>query len=184
MLKSAGAGYNALSATGNQSAIQGFPGEVRSNFFVCSGFVGHTNQTSNHLNVQHYLSWNQVARLAETGFWIEDHGQKDINALCGLPTPLLRTEVQQSARMLTARTHRPIQFVAYAGALWSYLQASQAGPLEWSLFARLTGMGYARAAVDARVPSSEEVSTQPFQLPRVRVTPGEALTAFAQSLRT
>lgn len=152
-------------------------------FFVCSGFVGQTNQTSNHLNVQHYLAWKQITRLARTGFWIEDHGQKDINVLWGLPMPALRVEVEQSAEALTAHTHRPIQFIAYTGALWPYPRASEAGPLQLALFARLSELGYAGAAVDARAPATVESSRQLFQLPRVRVTPGESLTAFVQSLR-
>lgn len=153
-------------------------------FFVCSGFVGQTNQTSNHLNVQHYLNWDQVTRLAKSGFWIEDHGQKDINTLWGSSMPALRIEAQRSAQELSAHTHHPIQFIAYTGALWPYPRASQAGSPERSLFARLADLGYAGAAVDARVPSSEESPTQLFQLPRVRVTPGEHLTAFTRSLGT
>lgn len=152
-------------------------------FFVCSGFVGQTNQTANHLNVQRYLTWKQVMRLAGSGFWIEDHGQKDINALWGLPMPALRTEVQQSARLLAAHTHRPIQFIAYTGALWPYPAASETGPLERALFAHLARFGYAGAAVDARIPSSNESSAQLFQLPRVRVTPGEDVASFARSIR-
>lgn len=152
-------------------------------FFVCSGFIGHTNQTSNHLNVQRYLTWKQVRQLALSGFWIEDHGQKDINALWGLPIPLLRTEVRQSAELLVAHTHRPIQFIAYTGALWPYPKASESGPLERSLFARLAGFGYVGAAVDSRMPSTNESSTQLFQLPRIRVTPGEDLPSFLRSLK-
>lgn len=152
-------------------------------FFVCSGFIGQTNQTSNHLNVQRYLTWKQVRQLALSGFWIEDHGQKDINALWGLPIPLLRTEVRQSAQLLVAHTQRPIQFIAYTGALWPYPKASESGPLERSVFTRLAGFGYAGAAVDARMPSTDEWSTQLFQLPRVRVTPGEDLPSFLRSLK-
>lgn len=151
-------------------------------FFVCSGFVGQTNQTPAHLNVQHYLSWSQVADLARMGFWIEGHGQKDMNPLWGLPIPELRTEVQQSAALLTAHTHQPIQFLAYTGALWPYPEASGSGPEEWALFSRLAGFGYVGAVVDARVPSVEESSAQIWQLPRVRVSPGETLAGFVASL--
>lgn len=152
-------------------------------FFVCSGFVGQINQTPAHLNVQRYLSWDQVTSLARMGFWIEDHGQKDINVLWSSPPDLLHTEVQQSARLLTAHTHQPMQFVAYTGALWPYPQASQSGPQQWSLFAQLAGLGYAGAVTDTRVPSTHESSGQLFQLPRVRVSPHESVSQFAASLR-
>jgi peptidoglycan/xylan/chitin deacetylase (PgdA/CDA1 family) len=151
-------------------------------FFVCSGFAGQTNQTPNHLNVQHYLSWSQVTDLARTGFWIEDHGQKDLNPLWGLPVPELQTEVQRSAQLLTAHTRQPIQFLAYTGALWPYSLASESGPEEWALFAHLAGFGYVGAVVDARIPSAQESSAQVWQLPRVRVSPGESLAGFAASL--
>lgn len=151
-------------------------------FFVCSGFVGQTNQTASHLNVQRYLSWKQVTDLSRTGFWIEDHGQKDIEPLWGLPISRLRAEVQASARLLTAHTHQPIQFVAYTGALWPYPEASQSGPEEQALFARLAGLGYVGGTVDARVAASQESSEQIWQLPRVRVEPGETPAEFAASL--
>src|SRR5579875_2598654 len=50
-------------------------------FFICAGFAGQTNETPSHLNVQHYLSWRQMATLSRLGMWIEDHGVKDINPL-------------------------------------------------------------------------------------------------------
>jgi peptidoglycan/xylan/chitin deacetylase (PgdA/CDA1 family) len=151
-------------------------------FFVCSGFVGQTNQTPSHLNVQRYLNWDQVTALARIGFWIEDHGQKDINPLWGLPLPELRTEVQRSARLLTAHTHQSVQFVAYTGALWPYPEASEVGPQEQALFTQLAALGYVGAVTDTRVPSTQETSSQLWQLPRVRVSPGEDLAGFAGSL--
>jgi peptidoglycan/xylan/chitin deacetylase (PgdA/CDA1 family) len=151
-------------------------------FFVCSGFVDETNQTAGHLNVQTYLTWNQVADLARTGFWIEDHGQKDINVLWDLSLSGLRKEVQDSAHALEARTHQLVQFVAYTGAMWPYPQASQSDPQESTLFSRLAGFGYVGGVVDARVPSLQESTGQIWQLPRVRVVPEESLAEFVAGL--
>jgi peptidoglycan/xylan/chitin deacetylase (PgdA/CDA1 family) len=152
-------------------------------FFVCSGFVGQTNETTQHLNVQHYLSWTQVSDLARGGFWLEDHGQKDLNVLWGSSARQLRTEVQQSAQLLIAHTHQPIQFIAYTGALWPFAVAAQSGPEQEALFSRLAGFGYVGGVVDAHVPSVYEMSTQLWQLPRVRVMPGESMGEFVASLR-
>src|SRR5579872_4465612 len=152
-------------------------------FFVCAGFIGQTNQTASHLNVQRYLSWSQINSLAGDGFWIEDHGQKDISVLWSVPPTVLRAEVDQSARLLAARTGQPVQFLAYTGALWPYASAAQAGPAQEALFPKLAQIRYAGAVVDSSLPSTVESSRQMWQLPRVRIFPGESITAFAAALR-
>ncbi|MCL4545833.1 MAG: polysaccharide deacetylase family protein [Chloroflexi bacterium] len=142
-------------------------------FFVCSGFVGQTNETAAHLNVQHYLSWSQVTSLTREGFWIEDHGRKDLTPLWELSATLLPSRVQASAQELMAHTHQPVQFVAYTGALWPYPHASQAGPAEHALFRNLGALGYVGAVVDERIPSVRETTDHIWQLPRLRALPGE-----------
>lgn len=152
-------------------------------FFMCAGFAGETNQTPSHLNVQHYLTWAQVSALSREGFWLEDHGQKDLQVLWDLSPGALRVEVGQSARVLAAHTHQPIQFVAYTGALWPYPSATQVGPAQQALFPRLAALGYVGGLLDTRLPSVQERSTHLWQLPRVRVSPGESTARFLASLR-
>ncbi len=152
-------------------------------FFACSGFVGETNETANHLNVQHYLTWDQVTGLNSQGFWVEDHGQKDQQVLWNLNQTALNVEAGQSAQALSSHTGRDIQFVAYTGALWPYPRANQAGPAQEQLFAALSQLGYVGGVLDTRISSTQESTGQLFQLPRIRVSPGETLAEFNSSLQ-
>ena len=152
-------------------------------FFVCGGFVGETNQTAAHLNVQRYLTWDQVSGLDAQGFWVEDHGQKDQQVLWGMSPAGLAAEVGQSARALEAHTGRAIQFVAYTGALWPFPAADQSGPAEQTLFTDLDHLGYAGGVLDTRVASTRETPGALFQLPRIRVAPGEAPAEFDRALQ-
>jgi hypothetical protein len=152
-------------------------------FFVCSGFVGQVNETANHLNVQHYLTWPQIQQLSRWGFWIEDHGRKDQSVLWNLPLSLLPARVGASAHLLSAHSGQPVQFLAYTGALWPFPHASQAGPAEYALFKQLASLGYVGAVVDARIPSDTISTDHVWQIPRLRVYPGESLAAFDAVLR-
>jgi len=153
-------------------------------FFICAGFAGQTNQTPAHLNVQRYLSWAQMALLSRQGFWIEDHGVKDINELYDMPMNGLRVEVGETAREIETHTGVPVQFVAYTGGLWPYPTAAQSDGTLQTMFGRLSSLGYVGAVTDTRVPGATELSDQLLQLPRVRVQPNESVAAFAASLQT
>jgi len=105
----------------------------------------------------------------------------DNTALWGRSPVQLAPLVLATRRALEKITTAPVQFIAYTG-LWPYSQAASAGPRETMLFPELEGMGYMGGAVDARQDSDLEVSTQLWQLPRIRVNPHEALTTFLSLL--
>ena len=144
-------------------------------FFITTGLLNWSNKT------QQYFRSDQVKQLVTEGFWAEDHTLADNTALWGRSPAQLAPLVLATRRALEAITTAPVQFVAYTG-LWPYPQAATAGPRETMLFPELEGMGYMGGAVDARQDSDLEVSTQLWQLPRIRVNPHEALATFLSLL--
>jgi len=140
-------------------------------FFITTGLLGWHNKT------QQYLRTDQVTQLVAEGFWAEDHTLADKVSLWGRSPAQLAPLVLATRQNLERITGAPVQFIAYTG-LWPYPQAATAGPRETMLFPALVGMGYVGGAVDARQDSDQEVSTQLWQLPRVRVNPREALATF------
>lgn len=151
-------------------------------FFPCAGLVGQTVEAASHLNVQRYLSWDQIHRLAQMGFWIEDHGQKDRQVLWTATPAQLQTEAGASAQQLAAHSGEPAQFIAYTGALWPYPSAAEVGPQQQAMFPRLAGLGYVGGVTDTRISSGHESTADLWHLPRIRVQPGESLPDFTASL--
>ena len=140
-------------------------------FFIPTGLLGWNNKT------QRYLRTDQVIQLVAEGFWAEDHTLADNVSLWGRSPTQIAPLVLATRQNLERITGAPVQFIAYTG-LWPYPQAATAGPRETMLFPELEGMGYMGGAVDARQDSELEVSTQLWQLPRIRVNPREALATF------
>ena len=146
-------------------------------FFVPSGLVGWDDPA----RPQQYLTADQLHELAASGFWVEDHTLKDDRPLWGVPEAVLSQLALDTRRALESITGQPIQWIAYTGQ-WPYPSASQAGPQEVALFSRLQSMGYVGGVVDARLDATTELSTQLWQLPRVRVGPNESLSEFIAHL--
>lgn len=144
-------------------------------FFVPTGLIGGSTRS------QHYLTAEQIAQLSQTGFWIEDHTFKDNVPLWGLDGDQVQWIAGVSMRQLQAITGLPVQFIAYTG-LWPHPSATESGPAEQQLFDELQKLGYAGGLVDSRQDSDVEVSTQLWQLPRIRVNPNESLSTFASFL--
>ena len=147
-------------------------------FFVPSGMVGKFVTVRGGRNPQHYLSWAQVAGLARSGFWVEDHSLYDNVALWGLSSGEVTQLAGQTAAVLEQHSGRAVQFIAYSG-VWPYPNASQAGPSERILFSELGKLGYVGGAIDSRIDSNLQSTTQIWQLPRARMNPNEPASGLA-----
>ncbi len=144
-------------------------------FFVPAGLVGRT------VRVQHYVTWAEVSQLANSGFWVEDHTLFDSIDLWGLSAPELQPLVKTTAETLMRHTGRAVQFIAYSGA-YPLPSAAQAGPAEVAVFHTLASMGYVGGVLDQQVQSSTETTAGLWQLPRLRMFPGESAAGFAYAL--
>ena len=145
-------------------------------FFMPSGFVGAIN------GPQHYLTASDLAGLTRQGFWVEDHTVYDNLPLWGLSAGQVGQLAGASAARIERHSAAPIQFIAYSGP-WPYPQAQTAGPQQTQLFRELGRLGYVGGAVDAQVDGLVETTRGLWQLPRLRVSPGETLAGFAQGLQ-
>lgn len=144
-------------------------------FFVCTGLMGWIAKT------QQYLSWDQASQLSQEGFWIEDHTVNDDTSLYGLNRAGLESLIASTQIVIRSHLHQPVQFFAYS-AEWPYPTSNQSGPLVDGIMSVLQSAGYQLALTDPNVPSAEVTSTQPYQVPRIRVEPDEAPASFAARL--
>ncbi len=133
-------------------------------FFPCTALIG------GNYGPQHYMTATQLQDLAATGFSFGDHTQKDQVALWHLSRAELDSQTEQTKSVLTNLVDQPIQFIAYAGP-WpgSWPQAGAGPAAESSLFATLHGFGYVGGLQDLRFDTATDISTELWQLPRVRV---------------
>jgi peptidoglycan/xylan/chitin deacetylase (PgdA/CDA1 family) len=143
-------------------------------FFVPTGLVGWHGKT------RWYMGWNQIQQLAQEGFWIEDHTRNHVEVY-GLPPADLQTQLVASRQALQQQTGQAVQFFAYPGA-WPFPSAATAGPAQRGVFPALAAAGYVLALTDPQIGADLLRSDQPFQLPRIRVGPMEALESFVASL--
>jgi len=144
-------------------------------FGVPTGLMGWRNGT------QTYISASQAQQLASEGFWFEDHTSKDDIPLWGLPAEQLQTVAGTTRKVLRDVTGDPVQFIVYTG-LWPYPSAASSGPAERQVFSALATMGYIGGLLDTRLASARESSDHLWQLPRIRVNPGEDISTFASLL--
>jgi hypothetical protein len=89
-------------------------------------------------------------------------------------------ELRFSRAALAAHLHRAVQFLAYPSG-----EPFRSGTVaaQQRLLALLPPFGYVGALLDPPAPSTLQDARAPYQLPRVRVDPGESLAAFAASLQ-
>jgi hypothetical protein len=144
-------------------------------FFVCTGLVGWQNAG------QHYVSWDQLQQMAADGFWIEDHTVNDDTTNYGQTTAVLDRLLLSTEQVLVQKLGQPVQFYAYS-AVWPYPAARQSGPLVENIVPVLEQGGYQLALTDPTDLSNQVLSTQPYQVPRIRVSPDEPLQQFANEL--
>ncbi len=144
-------------------------------FFICTGLMGWLTKT------QQYLSWGQAQTLSQEGFWVEDHTVNDDTSLYGLNQAALESLIVSTQSQIVQHLHQPVQFFAYS-AEWPYPTSAQSGPLVDGIMTVLRSAGYQLALTDPVVPSTNVISAQPYQVPRVRVSPDEAMQSFAGNL--
>ncbi len=144
-------------------------------FFICTGLMGWQTKT------QQYLSWEQAAQLSQQGFWIEDHTVNDDASLYGLDQAGLESLIVSTQSVIVSRLHQPVQFFAYS-AEWPYPTAAQSGPLVDGIMTVLRSAGYQLALTDPVNPSTRVDAAQPYQVPRIRVSPGEVGQSFGGRL--
>ncbi len=144
-------------------------------FFVCTGLVGW--QTA----AQQYASWDQLAQMAADGFWIEDHTVNDDTTNYGQTTAVLDQLLLSTQQVLVQKIGQPVQFYAYS-AVWPYPDARDSGPLVDNIVPVLQQGGYQLALTDPKDLSNQVLSTQPYQVPRIRVSPDEPIQQFATEL--
>lgn len=143
-------------------------------FFPCSGIIGQT------LGHESYMTAPELADLARSGFWVEDHTYNDGTSLWGRSPAEMDLLAGNTAHALEAITQQPIQFIAYSG-LWPYKSGTQVEAPEQQLFSELPPLGYVAGLEDLRLPAAPwlETSTRPWELPRIRVFDNESLSEFS-----
>ncbi|MGC1405242.1 MAG: polysaccharide deacetylase family protein [Candidatus Dormiibacterota bacterium] len=146
-------------------------------FFPCSGIIGQT------LGHESYMTAAELADLARSGYWVEDHTYNDGTSLWGRSPAEMELLAGASAHTLEAITKQPIQFIAYTG-LWPYKTGTQVEAPEQELFSELPGLGYVAGLEDLRLPASPwlETSSTLWELPRIRAFDNESLPEFASIL--
>lgn len=144
-------------------------------FFVCTGLVGWQTKR------QQYVSWDQLREMERGGFWIEDHTVNDDTTNYGQTAEVLDRLLLSTQEELVRQLEQPVQFFAYS-AVWPYPAAADSGPLVDNIVPVLQQGGYQLALTDPRDPSTQVRSTQPYQVPRIRVSPEESIQQFASEL--
>jgi peptidoglycan/xylan/chitin deacetylase (PgdA/CDA1 family) len=147
-------------------------------FFPCTALVG------GDYGPQHYMTSAQLQNLAATGFSFGDHTLKDQVALWYASQAELDSLTEQSKSVLANLVDQPIQFIAYSGP-WptSWPQAGPGPAAETALFATLHGFGYIGGLQDLRFDTATDVSTELWQLPRVRVGLGVTTAGWGHWLQ-
>jgi peptidoglycan/xylan/chitin deacetylase (PgdA/CDA1 family) len=142
-------------------------------FFPCSGIIGQT------LGHEPYMTAVELADLARSGYWVEDHTYNDGTSLWGRSPAEMTSLAGDTAHSLEAITQQPIQFIAYTG-LWPYKSGTQVEAPEQELFSELPPLGYVAGLEDLRLPASPwlETSSTLWELPRIRVFDNESLSEF------
>jgi peptidoglycan/xylan/chitin deacetylase (PgdA/CDA1 family) len=134
-------------------------------FYIITGMIGGR-----------YVTWDQVRTMARSGMQIASHTVHHINI--GEPPAGTTTqkELLDSKAKLEAELHEPIQFFCYpTGEPFHHDTVYEQQLVLKDLFED----GYLSATLDPSVfDSALQNSQTPYQLPRIRVSGGESLTAF------
>jgi peptidoglycan/xylan/chitin deacetylase (PgdA/CDA1 family) len=142
-------------------------------FFPCTALIG------GNYGPQHYMTAAQLRDLAATGFSLGDHTLTDRSSMWGAAASTLDVLTEQSKSVLDALTGEPIQFIAYSGPWPRSWPQSGPGPASMTAtFRTLSGFGYVGGVQDLTFDTSTDISTQLWQLPRVRVGLGTATVTW------
>jgi peptidoglycan/xylan/chitin deacetylase (PgdA/CDA1 family) len=143
-------------------------------FNIITGFVGKT------IGVNRYMTWPQIVAMAGAGMEMESH-TIDHQDLGIIDAPQDAYELRFSRAVLAAHVHRAVQFLAYPSG-----EPFRSGTVaaQQRLLALLPRFGYVGGLLDLPAPSTLQDARTPYQLPRVRVDPGESLAAFATRLQS
>jgi peptidoglycan/xylan/chitin deacetylase (PgdA/CDA1 family) len=143
-------------------------------FNIITGFVGKT------IGLNRYMTWSEIVAMAGAGMEMESH-TIDHQDLGIFTAPQDAYELRFSRAVLAAHLHRAVQFLAYPSG-----EPFRSGTVaaQQRLLALLPRFGYVGGLLDPRVPSTLQDARIPYQLPRIRVDPGESLGAFAASLQS
>ena len=141
-------------------------------FNIISAYPGIT------LGVNSYMTWGQLKRLVADGMEIGSH-TVDHQDLGTLPEDHIRFELRDSRNILQQKLGVPVQFLAYPSG-----EPFSSGTLaaQQELLTLLPEYGYVGALCDGPITSSAQDAQQPFKLWRIRVSGGEGLADFTNSL--
>ncbi len=143
-------------------------------FNIITGYPGKT------VGVNRYMSWSQIGTMAAAGMEIESHtvSHQDL----GLETAAQAAyELRFSRSILAHSVHRAVQFLAYpSGEPFR----SETLAAQQRILALLPQYGYVGALLDPVYPSTLQDAQRPYQLQRVRVSPGESPATFAAGLES
>lgn len=141
-------------------------------FSVVTGFVG---QRGSDLQ---YMGWDDLQALVDSGMDVEPHtvDHKDLGTLSS-GTAL--GELAQSRAALREHLHVPGDLLTYPSGE-PFRSGSRAR--QQALLPLLPRAGYAGGLLDQRANDTLQSSQTPYQLPRVRVSGGESIQAFAASI--
>ncbi|HLV97586.1 MAG TPA: polysaccharide deacetylase family protein [Ktedonobacterales bacterium] len=134
---------------------------------IITGMIGHS-----------YLTWNQIRQMAADGIEIGSHTIHHISLASALPQTA-EQELSESKATLQQQLNMPIQFFCYPSG-----EPFHNGTVERQQFitSLLALYGYVGALLDPGAESVIQNPQQPYQLPRIRVAGGEALSLFINKL--
>jgi peptidoglycan/xylan/chitin deacetylase (PgdA/CDA1 family) len=140
-------------------------------FYIITGMIGGS-----------YMTWNQVRVLRENGMQIASHTVHHVNV--GEPPSFTTTQIEltQSKATLQRLLGEPIQFFCYpSGEPFGHDTVYEQQLVLKDLF----DDGYIGATLDPlSFDSTIQDAQAPYQLPRIRVSGGEPLSAFTGILES
>jgi peptidoglycan/xylan/chitin deacetylase (PgdA/CDA1 family) len=140
-------------------------------------FVAEINIITGMIWVR-YLTWEQIRAMAAWGFEMGSHTIHHIDLAAVLPATA-EQELLDSKAALEGELGQPIQFFCYPSG-----EPFHHGTLENQQFITtlLAQDGYVGALLDPPPASTLQDPAHPYQLNRIRVSGGEALTEFINTL--
>jgi peptidoglycan/xylan/chitin deacetylase (PgdA/CDA1 family) len=147
-------------------------------YFICSQIIGTVQGKDNH---NHYMSWSQVEQLSQQGMWLENHSLTDEVDMFTVPVSQTANIIATASSAIQSHIGQPVQFLAYSGH-WPTPSVYASDDALQPLYAMLRSKGIVGAFADQLDYSTTLRSTAPYQIPRVRVNPGESTAAFLSSL--
>lgn len=128
-------------------------------FYIATGLIGRAG----------YMTWEQVAGLAQAGMDVQSHSISHPN-LPGKKLAFVRKELAESKQRLEAVTGRPVLFFCYPG-----------GAYDAQTIQVLQEVGYLSATTTK--PGARQYEVAPYEWPRVRVRGADRLVDLTKRLR-